>query len=81
MRKHRLFTTLLFLAFVLVYLACKKTDVKIAQFHELEAKFLTVPANAPSAIKRIAETIKKQNEKFHFLNEFVKKQGYYFNKL
>lgn len=57
-------------------MSCKKTDIRITQRHELEIKFLTVPANAPSALKRIVETIKKQNEQFPFLIEFIERQGF-----
>jgi len=66
MRTSKLFITVLFLLFVFIYLSCKKSDIKVAQIHELETRFLTVPADAPSVVKRIAETIKKQNEKFIF---------------
>lgn len=76
MRISRLLITVLTSVFCFHYLSCKKTDIKVAQTQDLEIRFLTVPANAPNAVKRIAKTIKKQNENFHFLNEFIKKQGF-----
>jgi len=70
------FTAVIALTVLFFYQGCKKTDLKISQNHELEDKFLTVSSNAPSAVKRIVETIKNQNEKFHFLNNFIKQQGF-----
>ena len=39
-------------------------------------RFLTLPAGAPSPIKRIYEKIKKENDETHFLDWFADKFGY-----
>lgn len=72
----RTISTTISLLLVLIYSGCKKNDNTFIQNNELEKKFLTVTPNVPNAVKRVAETIKEQNEKFHFLNKFIKEQGF-----
>ena len=39
-------------------------------------KFFNLPANVNPSVKKVADKIKMQNDQKHFLNQFVKKQGY-----
>ncbi len=41
----------------------------------VENKFFKNANNCPSPVKRIAEKIKSQNEKFNFLNDIISKEG------
>jgi len=64
------FASLIIIVSVAIFFSCRKLDTTIRrQQTEIDyaKRFLTVPSNAPSAIKRIAETIRKQNDEAHFL--------------
>jgi len=63
---------------VAIITSCRKLDTtgKRQQTIDRSKRFLNVPADAPSAIKRIAETIRKQNNESKFLNWFAEKFGY-----
>ena len=61
-----------------IIVSCKKldSDIRKKPFVDKAKEFLTVPASTSPTIKRIAETIKKQNEQTHFLDWFADKFGY-----
>lgn len=64
---------------VSVFYSCKKNDIDTYQAQQkaanLEKDFFNLPANTPQIVARIAETIKKQNDKFHFVNSLVYTEG------
>jgi len=61
-----------------IIVSCRKLDTDTIKRPHIDPakKFLNVPAGAPSAIQRIAETIRKQNDETHFLDWFALKFGY-----
>lgn len=58
--------------------SCRKLDTENRSRPRLDPaeRFLVVPSGAPSALKRVAETIRKQNNESHFLDWFAEKFGY-----
>lgn len=67
--------------FILVQQSCKKTDTQsqseIAKVEiDPSIKFFNLSANVNPSVKKVADKIKLQNEQQHFLNQFVKTQGY-----
>jgi len=44
--------------------------------NSVEVKFFTVPSNSTDASKAIAARIKRENDKTHFVEKFVKRVGY-----
>ena len=77
----KLFTPfLLFISLSIIITACKKADIALnevsnTQTVDYEKKFFELPANTAASVVRIAESIKSQNEKFHFVNELAVKEG------
>jgi hypothetical protein len=71
---------LLLLFICLIYSnSCKKPDVSPEPAPETlkeENNFFTLPANASIEIKTIAASIKKHDNKNHFLEDFIKRVGY-----
>ena len=57
------------------YFSCKKNEDKPSSINQLESVFLSVPESAPTALKRVGAEIRRENEKYHFLNSFAKKRG------
>jgi hypothetical protein len=59
--------------------SCKKTDIDNSDLKpesvNFETNFFRVPVNTPAVATRIAETIRKQNEEFHFVNRLALKEG------
>jgi hypothetical protein len=64
--------------FITIIISCRKVDrsFDLKEDVDFSVRFLTLPANAPSPLKRIAEFIKKQNSETKFLNAFAKKFGF-----
>lgn len=54
--------------------SCQKESESIS-INEIE-RFLNVPVNAPSAIKRIAEDMRIKNDQKPFIENYIKTQGY-----
>jgi len=80
--RHTLIKTLLacFITFpvLLVYTSCRKIDQspKIQEQESQAEKFLNVPGTVPNAVKRVAQTIREQNDRYHFLDKFIKEHGF-----
>lgn len=69
--------SLAILTTVAIITSCRKLDTRIERPEiDRSKRFLNVPAGSPSVLKRIAETIRKQNDQFGFLNGFAEKFGY-----
>src|SRR5882762_967306 len=60
--------------------SCKKIDsqppVTAQSPIDPAIKFFNLPVNVNPSVKKVADKIKTQNEQKHFLNQFVKMQGY-----
>jgi hypothetical protein len=75
-------TVLLILLIGLVYFisGCKKSDISPEKLSEIttnpNGKFFDVPGDAPLIIKTISASIKKHDEKKHFLPGFIRLVGY-----
>jgi len=74
------FATLTFIFFVcligMYIISCRKIDRTISNSHLSSAdKFLSLPSNASPSIKRIADFIKQQNDRYNFLDKIIKEQG------
>lgn len=70
-------------AFILLMLlvvqqSCKKIDSNGMIINDPKAitKFLTVPADSNPTVLRIINTVKHQEEKYHFLNSIIAHEGY-----
>jgi hypothetical protein len=62
--------------FSLFFSCTKNKDENIQhQSSPLKSKFFKLPINAPSYLQRIADVIKSQDDKFNFVETFIKKQG------
>lgn len=64
--------------FITIVISCKKIDRSVESRGSIDyaKRFLNLPANSPSVLKRIAEAIGKQNDESKFLNWFAQKYGY-----
>src|ERR1043165_9737820 len=73
-------TSILILIFLngIIIISCRKLDkpVNDESLKQIEEKFLTLPANSSPELQRIVNKLKEQNDKSHFIAEFVKKNGY-----
>jgi hypothetical protein len=61
-----------------IFCSCTKLDKFESQQNENDPKikFFNLQGNINPSVKKIHDKIENQNEKFHFINEFVQKQGY-----
>ncbi len=66
------------LMFFVVHQACKKIDSNGMLKNDPRAveKFLTAPADKNPTVLRIINTVKHQEEKYHFLNGIIANEGY-----
>ncbi|MDQ6608949.1 MAG: hypothetical protein M3Y85_03920 [Bacteroidota bacterium] len=70
---------LLILSALVLFFSCRKTDSYQSDIQKTQIKderFFTVSASASPEVKAIAEAVKKQDDKFHFLSSVIKKAGY-----
>ncbi len=81
MKISNLTVTILFLLTIFYFSSCRKPD--LVQIPETSIKtqigddrFFNVPLTASPEAKAIAEAIKKQDGKFHFLSSVITKAGY-----
>jgi hypothetical protein len=65
---------------LIIHQSCKKTDINDNQKSIIEKaavdKFLTVPTGTNPTVNRIINTIKLQEDKFHFLDKIIEKEGF-----
>lgn len=74
---HQKITYLILLLFTFsafIY-SCRKIGVGKEPEINYEKKFFTVPAGTHPTVLRVINKIKEQNDKYHFVNDFVKKHG------
>lgn len=72
------------LLFILLQLSCKKTDIlsnekESTNENKTEYKaeqFFELPANASSALQRVARELEKQNKTNEFVKQFISKEGF-----
>jgi hypothetical protein len=81
-KQSRVNGSVIFLFFLFfVQQSCKK-DISNANITDslndraAVTKFLTVPANLNPTVSRIINTIKQQEDKFHFLNKIIANEGF-----
>ncbi len=68
----------------LLFHSCKKAELSsplskssVTVPNEIsERKFFDVPADVAPIVKKLADRIEKQNEKYHFIEKLIRKEGY-----
>jgi hypothetical protein len=72
------FLCIFLLLLTLTQQSCKKFDTESVNIDKQNAvdKFLTVPAGTNPTVNRIINTIKQQENKFHFLDKIIEKEGF-----
>ena len=76
-----LLASLLLFSLFFIHQSCTKIDADSSGSHymtdaEVTQKFFNVPANAPLAVKRAAEEMKKRNAENEYIVKFAKENGY-----
>jgi hypothetical protein len=72
------FFSIFLLSLIFSQQSCKKIDTDSVTIDKGNAvdKFLTVPAGTNPTVNRIINTIKLQEDKFHFLDKIIEKEGF-----
>jgi lysozyme family protein len=75
--KKRLFFLLFLLTIAILVFNCRKIDYRgeMKSHIDLSSKFFQVPADAHSAVKKVAKAIKTQNTEQEFIKKFSKEIG------
>lgn len=64
---------------VVTFFSCTKTGVyrndEITE-ERITNRFFNLPENVSSLVKQIADTLKKQNAHYHFINQLINEEGY-----
>lgn len=66
----------MYTTFSVFFLACKKMDVSSTlQEKNYELEFFNVSPNANPTLLRVINKMKRENDKYHFVNDFVRREG------
>jgi hypothetical protein len=71
-------TIFIFFILLLTQQSCKKSIIYRDNINDKSAveKFLTIPTGTNPTVNRIINTIKQQEDRFHFLTKIVEKEGF-----
>ncbi len=76
-QKHLTLSGIIFCLPIILFYGCKKIDYSPVALNNKEAaaKFLTLPVNAPDAVKRVAEKLKTLNQNGNLVSSIAAQDG------
>ena len=77
LKRRLIFIVLLIAAITFIFNACRKPDVQKPQHNQaLIERFFSIPEDASPQLKAIVNDIRKQNDRYDFIEYFVDKNGW-----